>query len=389
MEFTGTFNTCKVFCEPIENELIPQIKAILNSSVFKDKKIRFMPDAHPCVGVPVGFTAELDERVIPNVIGADVGCGVTCFNLGKIQLKEGDFKQLDKFIRANIPDGMKRRNKAEDPVIEYICEGLSINYQKFISDIARVCKNTNQNMSTALQSLGTLGGSNHYIELDIDSTSGETYLVVHSGSRGFGLQIAKYYQILASKKPQENGTAKSLEYLEGSDAQAYIDDMKIAQKYAQINRYMMGYLIIKHLRLRFNKVKVIESIHNYIDFDKEPYIIRKGAISACKDQPVIIPLNMADGAILGFGKGNADWNESAPHGSGRKYSRIHAKEHVSMDAYRSIMKENHIWSSCINPDTIDESPFVYKDSEYIIKTCENTINITKIIKPIYNFKAIE
>lgn len=409
---------CKVFTTELEQSCIDQIKSILKSPAFETSQVRFMPDVHTGVGVPIGFTAQLSDKVIPNVIGLDIGCGVTCFCLGNIRLTEGDFKELDKFIRASIPFGLTWRKKPAYDVVDYVHGHLfNSDSESFMKEVKRVCSETKQSVDTAYNSLGTLGGGNHFLEVDEDD-EGVKYLLIHSGSRGFGLKVAKFYQELAKsytrgetkkdrkqridnlKKTVDKSQIESmlkamrdsnvpvqnnLEFLVGADFDAYIDAMKVAQKFAKINRHVMGSLILQYFGLKLHKVKIIESIHNYINFDDG--VIRKGAISAHKGEDLVIPLNMAEGAIIGVGKGNPDWNNSAPHGAGRVFSRTQAKANISMDDYRDSMKG--VWSSCINTDTLDESPMAYKSSSGIIQACEPAVEIRKIIKPVYNFKASE
>lgn len=384
----------KIFTGNVEDKALEQIEKVQNLPQFRNEQIRIMPDVHYGAGVVIGFTStyDVEKGIIPNVIGVDIGCGVTAFNLGKVDI---DLKQLDETIKKVVPSG---RDIHETPNhnFDYMFYWLKLPTNK---------------IDTWRKSLGTLGGGNHFIELDEDE-EGNKYLVVHSGSRSFGYFVSKYYQNKAKAddnglsekienaiqslksqgrhqeiqktiekiKEQHVGTdEKELAVCYGELAQDYLNDMKIAQEYARLNRKIMLNAIVNELDLGI--VSEIESTHNYMD-DR---IIRKGAISARKGETVIIPINMRDGSIIARGKGNADWNYSAPHGAGRIMSRTKAKEEITIDKFKQEMEG--IYTTTATIDTIDESPSAYKNMNEILEKTKDTIEVIKIIKPIYNFKA--
>lgn len=420
----------KIFTDDIEQEAINQINELLNQEAFKDSKIRIMPDVHAGKGCVIGFTGNLGDKVIPNIVGVDIGCGMLCVELGNIDL---DLERLDKIIREYVPSGMNVHGNQR---------------YKFLELEQLYCYKLLKNKDNWLEkSMGTLGGGNHFIEIDIDEDDNK-YLVIHTGSRNLGKQVAEIYQEKAIKycsyedemkkakqklikeykeqhrekeiqdklieisKKYEGKTKlpKDLCYLEGKLREDYLHDMKICQEFAKDNRLCIAKQILcnyfqlpyyegyKSVRLREKAMSTcdwytqdmierdfwyFETIHNYISF--EDNIVRKGAISAKKDEMVLIPMNMRDGCIIGVGKGNDDWNQSAPHGAGRIMSRMKAKETFNLDEYKESMKD--IYTTSVNEDTIDEAPFVYKPMQEIIDNISDTVDIIKIIKPIYNFKA--
>ena len=336
----------------------------------------------------------IKDKVVPNLVGVDIGCGVITV---KLKDKQIDFQKLDEVIRKYIPSGMNIR-KTPHRLLEYT----------HVEDLRCVCK---INIGRADLSLGTLGSGNHYIEADVDK-EGSNYLVVHTGSRNLGKQVAEYYQNLAIKKLtsnkeikqeliktlKEQGREKEIQselkkikettnipkdfcYLEGSDFEDYMHDMRIVQQYANFNRLAIIEEIVNHMG--FTTEEKFTTIHNYID--TKNMILRKGSISAQKGEKVLIPLNMRDGGIIAIGKGNGEWNCSAPHGAGRILSRNKAKEQVSLDEYKKSMEG--IWTTSVNESTIDESPMAYKPMELIIDNIQDTVDIVDIIKPVYNYKA--
>ena len=396
----------KIFTNNIEETAKAQIDLLLEQEAFKDCKIRIMPDVHAGAGCVIGFTGNLGDKVIPNIVGVDIGCGMLCANLGNIDL---DFEKLDILIREYIPSGMNVHEK-------------EVNYFDFSQ---LYCYNELKNKDNWLgKSLGTLGGGNHFIEIDVDNEDNK-YLVIHTGSRNLGKQVAEIYQNKAIeycsykkeiqeekskiiKEYKESGRQKEIQqalieinnkyegktklpkelcYLEGNDRFNYLHDMKLCQEFAYKNREYIADTIIYEMGLGTLKYDSIyfQCIHNYIDF--EDNIVRKGAISARKGERVIIPMNMRDGCIIGIGKGNEDWNCSAPHGAGRTMSRNIARQSLSMEDYKNSM--NGIYTTSVNEETIDEAPMVYKPMEEIIDHIKDTVEIEKIIKPIYNFKASE
>ena len=392
----------KIFTNNIEQEAINQIDELLNQEAFKDSKVRIMPDVHAGKGCVIGFTGDLGDKVIPNIVGVDIGCGMLCVELGNIEL---DLENLDKIIRQYVPSG---RN-----IHEFVKMPFFIGNLKCYKELKEIDWLNN--------SLGTLGGGNHFIEVDEDEDNNK-YLIIHTGSRNLGKQVAEIYQekaikycsyekemkeekqkiikeykVLSKEKDIQNKLIeiskkyagktklpKDLCYLEGKLREDYLHDMKICQEFASFNRKNIAIEIMKHLNCALSfPGNNFETIHNYISF--EDNIVRKGAISAKKGEIVLIPMNMRDGCIIGVGKGNDDWNQSAPHGAGRIMSRMKAKATFSLDEYKESMKD--IYTTSVNENTIDEAPFVYKPMQEIIDCIGDTIDIVKMIKPIYNFKA--
>ena len=421
----------KIFTNNIEQEAVNQIDELLEQETFKDSKVRIMPDVHAGKGCVIGFTGNLGNRVIPNIVGVDIGCGMLCVELGNIDL---DLERLDKIIREYVPSGFEVHDERKYKFLE-------------LQDLK--CYRELRDTKRLERSIGTLGGGNHFIEIDIDEDNNK-YLVIHTGSRNLGKQVAEYYQELANqlcnynigeykekqqkliKKYKEQGRKqeiqsalielkeeykidhkkipKDLAYLEGQHREDYLRDMKICQEFAKDNRLCIAKQILcnyfqlpyyegyKSVRLRKKAMTTcdwytqdmiekdfwyFETIHNYISF--EDNIVRKGAISAKKGERVLIPMNMRDGCIIGIGKGNDDWNQSAPHGAGRIMSRVKAKEAFNLNDYKECMR--NIYTTSVNENTVDEAPFAYKPMQEIIDDIEDTIDIIKIIKPIYNFKA--
>lgn len=391
----------KIFTNNIEEKAREQIDLLLEQEAFKDCKVRIMPDVHAGSGCVIGFTADLGDKVIPNVVGVDIGCGMTWVRLDN---KEIDLVLLDKVIRENVPSGMNARQEKLPTDIK-------------LTDLH--CYKQLRNVEYLEHSLGSLGGGNHFIEVD-KAKNGDLYLIVHSGSRNLGKQVCDIYQALAIEKcsfreemkaekekaikeltesgrKQEISIAlkeidkkyggktklpKDLCYLEGEDRQQYLDDMRLCQKWAKQNREYMISIICEEMGLR--KVNSVHTIHNYISDDN---IVRKGAISCQKGEFALIPMNMKDGCLIVIGKGNEDWNCSAPHGAGRIMSRIQAKKVLSMEDYKNEMKDIYTTSVC--EETIDEAPMVYKPMQEIVDNIKDTADIDCIIKPIYNFKAKE
>lgn len=402
----------KIFTENIEKGAIEQINLLLEQDPFKNCKVRIMPDVHAGKGCVIGFTADLDNKVIPNIVGVDIGCGMLCVELGRIDL---DLKKLDEVINNCIPAGRNiREHKLLDfePINELYCLRELKEAKKFN------------------RAIGTLGGGNHFIEIDVDDEENK-YLVIHTGSRNLGKQVADYYQNLAielcsgkeemyqkkeeiiktykeqGRKAEIQKALKKLEaeyrqnkpnlpnelcYLEGKYREMYLHDMKICQKYASLNRLhiakeiLMNYFQLTYVpEIEYPPIMNyrFETIHNYISF--EDNIVRKGAISAKKGEKVLIPINMRDGSIIATGKGNKDWNESAPHGAGRIMSRNKAKETFKLEEFKESMKG--IYTTSVVEETIDEAPFVYKPMQEIIDNIQDTVEVVKIIKPIYNFKS--
>jgi len=393
----------KVFTENIEPEALNQIYTLIKQPAFSDCKVRIMPDVHAGAGCVIGFTADLGDKVIPNIVGVDIGCGMRT-----VKLKEDsiNLERLDNIIRKFVPCGRE------------VHEGRQIRFDKLQElHCFRELKDTKR----MERSIGTLGGGNHFIEVDKDGFD-NYYLIIHSGSRNLGKQVADYYQNLAVSimqgkdklfemqekliseyktagkrkeiqkaikemhrkfNPNPLGIPKELCYLTGEYREKYLHDMNICQEYAVLNRKTMAENIIKHMG--WTAVEEFETIHNYIELSSN--MVRKGAISARDGEKLLIPINMRDGCILGVGKGNDDWNQSAPHGAGRIMSRSKAKDLVDLDEYRKSMK--NVFTTSVSHSTIDEAPMVYKPIEEIVKNIKDTVYIIDILKPIYNFKASE
>lgn len=398
----------KIFTENIEPEALNQVYTLIKQPAFADCKVRIMPDVHTGAGCVIGFTADLGEKVIPNIVGVDIGCGMLTVELGNIDL---DLATVDQIIRAKVPSGRnvhEGRPFAFDRLKELRC------YRE-LKDTKRLER-----------SIGTLGGGNHFIEVDVDE-DGTKYLIIHTGSRNLGKQVAEYYQNLAIEimqgkdelyakqeqliaeykaqgrrkeiqkaikelhrkfNPNPLNIPKDLCYLTGKYREDYLHDMEICQHFASLNRYHIANTIVGDLfgaDIAYWKLPMFETIHNYIEFGTN--MVRKGAISAKAGEPLLIPINMRDGCILGKGKGNDDWNCSAPHGAGRIMSRSKAKELVSLKEFEDSMQG--IFTTSVGQSTIDEAPMVYKPMAEIVENIADTVEIVKIIKPIYNFKASE
>lgn len=396
IEIQGQYNTAKVFTDIIDNVAKEQIKTLCNQAFAENSQIRIMPDVHAGIGCTIGTTMTIKDKIVPNLVGVDIGCGMSTYTLKE---KDIDLQKLDKFIHSNIPAGMTVRKTQH----EYI-KNIDLDNLRCIAKI---------NKERAVYSLGSLGGGNHFIELDKDDED-NIYLVIHSGSRYLGKQVAEYYQNAAVKRLSDNSNSqqkeiiaklkkegrsseiqkilkeqiilnipKSLAYVEHELFADYIHDMTIVQKYAVYNRMAMAESIIKAMDLHI--ADSFTTIHNYIDTDA--MILRKGSVSAQKGERLIIPINMKEGSLICIGKGNPDWNFSAPHGAGRLYSRIQAKQTFNVEEFKNAMQG--IYTTSINQDTLDECPMAYKNMDDIVKNITPTAEIIKIIKPIYNFKASE
>lgn len=402
----------KIFTKNIEEKAIKQIYELLEQKSFENCKVRIMPDVHAGKGCVIGFTADLGDKVIPNIVGVDIGCGMLAVELGNIEL---DLEKLDNVINEYVPAG---RNIREQKLMEF----------KKINEL--YCLRELKDTKKFNRGIGTLGGGNHFIEIDVDDKNNK-YLVIHTGSRNMGKQVADYYQNLAiqlcsgkeemykkkekiiknykeqGKKLEIQQALNKLEkeyknnktnlpndlcYLQGKHREMYLHDMKICQEYASLNRLQ----IAKEILMNYFQLTYVpeidyppimnnrfETIHNYISF--EDNIVRKGAISAKKGEKVLIPINMRDGSIIAAGKGNKDWNQSAPHGAGRIMSRMKAKKTFELEKFKKAMEG--IYTTSVVEETIDEAPFVYKSMQEIIENIQDTVEIKKIIKPIYNFKA--
>lgn len=366
IEIEGKHNKAVVYNPDIDDSSYGQIKAMLDREEFKDSTFRFMPDVHYGKGSTVGTTMKVTDKVVPNFIGVDIGCGVNVTELAINKKEASDLKFLKKFdrnVRQQVPLGFKRHNTYKDAPI--------VNREEFlVSD--------QLDDETYYQSIGSLGGGNHFISLEA-TKNGKVYLLIHSGSRNIGHTVASIYQGLADEmNPFER---KGEAYLEGKAFQDYLHDLGLAQKYALQNRQAMSDAILASNGLE--KRDRFDSVHNYIDLDT--MIARKGAISAKKGEKIVIPFNGRDGSVIALGKGNDDWNQSAPHGAGRTMSRTQAKKRIKLQDYQEMMKD--VYSTSVSKQTIDEAPTAYNQQKKILDLAEPTIDVLEYIKPIYNLKG--
>jgi tRNA-splicing ligase RtcB len=355
IELRGKYNSAKVFTDNVESTAISQIINLLNQPFVDKANIRIMPDVHAGAGCVIGFTADLGDMVIPNLIGVDIS---------ELAL---DIQALDVFIRSNIPAGFDVHSRKRTGYDEY---------KKIL------CYDELRNSERFGLAIGTLGGGNHFIEIDHSQATGKSYLVVHTGSRNMGKQVADYYQKRAIEL-QGDLYPKDLCFLMGQEKEKYLHDMKLCQEYALENRAYIAHAILQSLGEKMENVDHFTTVHNYLNF--EDSIMRKGAVSARSGERLIIPMNMRDGSLLCRGKGNGEWNFSAPHGAGRIMSRGQAKRQISLSAYEESMEG--IYTTCVNQGTLDESPMAYKPMEEIVNNIGDTVEIVDIVKPVYNFKA--
>ena len=366
IELKGKYNTAKIFTDALENAAEGQIKKLLDQDFTSGSQIRIMPDVHAGAGCTIGTTMTITDKVVPNLVGVDIGCGMETV---KLKNKRINLPELDSFIHNNIPAGFDIRDSAH----------------KYIND-ARLYElkcAEHINIQRGELSLGTLGGGNHFIEIDKDD-DGSLYLIVHSGSRNIGLQAAQFYQDAAFKSfGRESDIPYELAYCEGKLLDDYLHDMAIMQEFADLNRRAIADSILKGCKLK--EEDRFTTIHNYIDL--EFGILRKGSVSAQKNEILLIPINMRDGSLICRGLGNADWNYSAPHGAGRLMSRREVKDTFTVSAYKKEM--TGIYSSTINAETLDECPMAYKSLDEILSQITPTVEVIKQIKPVYNFKAGE
>ncbi len=401
IEITGKYNTAKCFATTVEDVALEQIKAVCDTDAFSSSKLRIMPDVHTGKGCTIGTTMTITDKISPSLVGVDIGCGMYTVYLGNIDI---DFEKVDEAAHF-IPCGRKVWDGRQErfDLTELRC-------YRYLKDSRRLER-----------SLGTLGGGNHFIEIDVDENGGK-YLVIHSGSRNLGTQVATHYQQIAvdlnkgkeeyfrkrdaliaeykaeGRRNEIQEALKELEaecpareatltadlcYLYGSFMDDYIHDVDICQRFAERNRAIMAEIILH--RCGWTALETFQTIHNYIDVGE--MILRKGAVSAKAGEKLLIPINMRDGSLICIGKGNADWNSSAPHGAGRLMSRSAALERLTMAEYKAEM--SGIYSTCINTDTLDESPMAYKSMDEIVENIEPTAEIVCRIKPIFNFKAAE
>lgn len=399
IEIKGKYNIAKVYTDILEEGAASQIEILCNQEFVRESKIRIMPDVHAGAGCTIGTTMTITDKVVPNLVGVDIGCGMETISISNKRL---ELQKLDKLIYENIPSGFKVRKKPH-------------RYNEQI-DLTKLRCLKEVQLDRAEKSIGTLGGGNHFIEVNKDDED-NLYIVVHSGSRHLGLEVAKYYQEAGYKQLNRNGKADiealvarykaegrdqeiqkalkelknqvltdipfPLAYVTSSLFDDYIHDMKIVQQFAALNRKAMLAEIVKGMKL--DVVEQFTTIHNYIDTDT--MVLRKGAVSAKKGERLLIPINMRDGSLICVGKGNEDWNCSAPHGAGRLMSRTKAKQSFTVSEFKKQMKD--VFTTSVNKETLDECPMAYKNMDDIVNNIGPTADIVKVIKPIYNFKAGE
>ncbi|MBQ6250574.1 RtcB family protein [Ruminococcus sp.] len=395
----GKYNSAKVFTDNIEQDAIAQIIAFCSQPMSEGAQIRIMPDVHAGSGCTIGTTMTITDKVIPNLVGVDIGCGMETVRLKE---KHIELQKLDKLIYEKIPSGFAIREKPH-------CYGEKI-------DLTELYCYKHIDPLRAEKSIGTLGGGNHFIEAD-KGEDGSIYIVIHSGSRHLGVETAKFYQNEAYRRLNKSSdkeaaeliarlkaegrekqiqselkklantkttdVPKHLAYCEGELFEQYVHDMKIVQKFAMLNRQAMMDEIIKGMHLHVEEQ--FTTIHNYIDTDT--MILRKGAVSAQAGEKLLIPINMRDGSLICTGKGNGDWNCSAPHGAGRLMSRSQAKQSFTVSEFKKQMAG--IYTTSVNAQTLDECPMAYKSMEDIVENIGDTVEINEVITPIYNFKAGE
>lgn len=397
IQVNGKYNQAIIYTDVVDEASIAQVQELCNQEFVDGQRIRLMPDIHAGAGCTIGTTMTIRDKIVPNLVGVDIGCGMAVAILKEQHI---ELEKLDKVIRQYVPAGFDIR----------------IDKHRFADDIEledlRCAKHVN--LDRAAKSIGTLGGGNHFIEVDRDN-SGTLYLVVHTGSRHLGVEIASYYQRLAYEQLNRSSDAevqavitrlkaegkqkqieseikklkntkrtdipKHLAYVEGQAFDNYIHDMRIAQNFASMNRHAIVDVIVKNMG--FHVVDSFITIHNYIDLDN--MILRKGAVSAQAGERLIIPINMRDGSLVCVGKGNPEWNYSAPHGAGRLMSRADAKQSFTVSEFKKEM--SGIFTTSVGRDTLDECPMAYKPIESILDNIRETVDVQHIIRPIYNFKA--
>lgn len=399
LEVKGKYNSAKIFTDVVDKASVAQVIELCNQPFTAKSRIRMMPDIHAGAGCTVGTTMTITDKVVPNLVGVDIGCGMETVHLREQHL---ELQKLDKLIRAKIPSGFSIREKAH----RYFDE----------IDLTELYCYRQINPLRAEKSLGTLGGGNHFIEVDRDDEGG-LYLVIHSGSRHLGLEVAAWYQneayqrlnkssksdeaaliaklksegrdkeiqkaIRKLKNTKQTSIPKPLAYAEGELFEQYIHDMRIIQRFAMLNRRAIADDILKGMGLHAQDS--FTTIHNYIDTDA--MVLRKGAVSAKAGERLLIPINMRDGSLICIGRGNEDWNCSAPHGAGRLMSRSQAKQSFTVSEFKHQM--DGIYTTSVGKATLDECPMAYKRMEDIVSNIGETVRIERIIRPVYNFKAGE
>lgn len=397
LEVSGKYCTAKIFTDVVDQASIAQVIELCNQEFAAGSRIRLMPDIHAGAGCTIGTTMTITDKIVPNLVGVDIGCGMETI---RVKERHIELQQLDKLIYERIPSGFSIREKAH----------------RYLDKIAlnELCCAKQIDLLRAEKSIGTLGGGNHFIEADRDE-SGNIYIVVHSGSRHLGLEVAKHYQeegyrtlnqtddlsvaqfvaelkaqgrekeiskaLKKLKNTKRTSVPKPLAYVSGPLFEQYVHDMGIVQRFAELNRQAMMDEIVKGMKLHVEEQ--FTTIHNYLDTDA--MILRKGAVSAKDGEKLLIPINMRDGSLICTGKGNEDWNFSAPHGAGRLMSRSEAKQSFTVSEFKKQMTD--VYTTSVSSATLDECPMAYKDMKDIVDNIGPTAEITCIVKPIYNFKA--
>ena len=364
----GKHNTALCFTTELEESAYKQIKTLCDQEVFSGSKIRIMPDVHAGMGCTIGTTMTIRDKIVPGMVGVDIGCGMQTVKLSD---KTMNFARLDELIKREIPAGFSIRNTPH-----HLNEEI---------DLEKLRCGKNLNLKRGRLSIGTLGGGNHFIEVNRDE-EGNLYLVVHSGSRHLGHETATYYQKEAYRDLKKRGKLppglpRDLAYVEGKLFDDYLHDMAIMQRYATLNRKAIMDVLLEGMNL--TPKESFTTIHNYVDL--KSMILRKGAVSAKKGEQLLIPINMRDGSLLCVGKGNDEWNQSAPHGAGRLMSRKEARSRLDLNQLHKEMKG--IYTTSLGKSTLDEAPMAYKPMEDIIQHIEPTVEIVSHLKPIYNFKS--
>ena len=367
IEIQGKYNTAKVYTDALEPSAEGQIQALCDQPFAQGSRIRIMPDVHAGKGCTIGTTMTITDKVVPNLVGVDIGCGMLTV---KLKEKRLNLPALDSFIRQNIPCGREVRERP------HRSHGRI--------DIAELRCIKRLDARRAAESLGTLGSGNHFIEVDRDGE--DFYLVIHTGSRNLGLRVAEYYQERAYQSLGGKAQAEipyELAYLTGTDLEDYLHDMELMQRFAALNRQIIKEVILDGMKL--HEEDSFSTVHNYIDFADG--ILRKGAVSAKTGERLLIPLNMRDGSLICTGLGNPDWNCSAPHGAGRRMSRKDAESSFTVSAFKKEMEG--VFTTSVSAETLDECPMAYKPMEELLDNIADTVKVEQRLRPVYNFKAGE
>lgn len=399
IEIKGKYNEAKIFTDVVDNASVAQVLELCNQEFAAGSRIRLMPDIHAGAGCTIGTTMTITDKIVPNLVGVDIGCGMETIRIRESHI---ELQKLDKLIYEKIPSGFGIRSKVH-PYLKQV-------------ELGKLCCAKHVDIPRAEKSIGTLGGGNHFIEADKDD-EGNLYIVVHSGSRHLGVEVAKYYQeegykvlngtddasieamidqmkqegrqkeiqkeVKRLKNLKQTKIPKALAYLSGELFEQYLHDMKIVQQFAALNRRAMMDEIVKGMKLHVEEQ--FTTIHNYIDTDR--MILRKGSVSAQSGEKLLIPINMRDGSLICLGKGNEDWNFSAPHGAGRLMSRAEAKQSFTVSEFKKQMAD--VYTTSVSKSTLDECPMAYKDMKAILDNIGPTAEVVRTIRPIYNFKAGE